>query len=166
MFQTPVDKHKIKDKSALIPPESIKVLSEADQFTIRDLYVTFARFIELEENTRDVLCNILMGRKLKGRDVVLAGKIVAKIKFMEDNDYIILEELELSYLKRVFYPEDNTKKGEPQVFTGFELTPKMYPFLDALNNTEEYKAGEVIKSVDLKIYKPSNEQPVEESLQE
>ena len=152
-----------KEKSALEAPESIKDLPEKDRAEIEGLYASINTYVDLIQTCEEVFCNILMTRKNTGKDIVLSGRVVEKVIKMGEDRTIKLEELEWTFLKETFFPEDHGKKDEEKVFQGFGLTAKMYPLLEAIENAPKDKEEEDKPKLELK--KPSNEQPVEEEVE-
>ena len=150
-----------REKEPLSPPDSINTLSEKDKIEIEGVYNFANGHIDSEQNCEEILCNILMGRKDTGRDIVLSGRIVEKIIKMGDSKIIKLEELEYTFLKERFFPEDFGKKDEDKVFQGFGLTAGMYPLLDAIENAPKEKEEEDKPKLELK---KGNEQPVKEEV--
>ena len=145
-----------REKEPLSPPDSIKTLSKEDRAEIDDIYNFANGHIDLEQNCEEILCNILMGRKDTGRDIVLSGRIVETIIKMKEDKIIKLEELEYTFLKERFFPEDFGKKDDEKVFQGFGLTPGMYPLLDAIENAP--KEQEVEDKPTLELRKPVKEE--------
>ena len=126
-----------KEDEPLTPPESIERLPSEDRKTVEDIYTAVNRYITIEETSEEVICRILMARKKEGRDIILAGHIIEKVVSMKEDRVILLEELEWTYLKKVFFPEDHGKKEEDKVFQGFQLTAVMYPILEAIEDAKK-----------------------------
>ncbi len=151
------------EREPLSAPESIKGLPKEDIEEIEGIYTSINTYIDLEQTCEEVFCNILMARKNTGRDIVLSGRIVEKVIKMGDDKVIGLEELEWTFLKKEFFPEDYGKKDEEKVFQGFGLTAKMYPLLDAIENAPKKKEEEGKPNLELK--KSGNEQPEKEEVE-
>ena len=146
-----------KEKSALEAPESIKDLPEKDIKEIEGLYTAINTYVDLIQTCEEVFCNILMTRKNTGKDIVLSGRVVEKVIKMGEDRTIKLEELEWTFLKERFFPEDHGKKEEDKVFQGFGLTAKMYPLLDAIENALKEKEEEIEDKPKLELNKPIKE---------
>lgn len=152
---------KRKEEEPLSVPRSVRDLPERDRNEIEEVYTFSNSFIDLKQTCEEMFCNILMSRQSTGRDIVLSGRIVEKIVKMNDDRTIDLEELEWTFLKERFFPEDHGKKEEEKVFQGFGLTAKMYPLLDAIENAPKKKEEE---EPSIKHVEPGNKQPEKEEV--
>ena len=148
LFDKPFAKH-IGNGKELEVPASTEMLPEQDRKDIDSVYRVY-NIVNSESNSAvEILVNLLAHPRSKGREIIIAGRIMRKISDLPLKDNAIgsnldLEDAELEFLKdKIFFPTETKGKRtdgqeyEKDEFFGFTLNAMNAPLLEAIDDAKE-----------------------------